>query len=205
MLLVGVGGSGRRSLAVFANKLANLDLWQLRVTRNYAIRDFHEELKQLVVKAGETVPPMAASRKARQCSTICGEALISGIDGVQTSLLITDKELKTDAFSDSLNSLLCSGQIPGLLDSESSGLLLQELQPVAESAGVSPHPDSLQELFLSRVKENLHVILCVSPIGSKIRDYCRYDAVVYRLDIAQAVRPVNPPGRRRLRAVRGGW
>lgn len=52
MLLVGVGGSGRQSLAAFATKMLKLNLWQIRVTRNYTIRDFHEELKQLIVKAG---------------------------------------------------------------------------------------------------------------------------------------------------------
>ncbi|OEH79493.1 heavy chain 2 family protein [Cyclospora cayetanensis] len=147
MLLVGVGGSGRQSLASFATKLLEMNLCHLRVTRTYTIRDFHEELKHLIVKAG--------------------------LDGICTSLLLTDKELKSEAFSDSLNSLLASGKIPGILDPESLAQLLKDLQPAAEAARVSSQPDALLEFFQTRVRENLHVLLCVSPIGNKIRDYCR--------------------------------
>lgn len=106
----------------------------------------------------------------------------SGIDGVRTSLLITDKEVKTDAFADSLNSLLGSGEIPGLLDPESLGLLLADLQPAAEAARISLQPDSMLDFFLARVRENLRVLLCISPIGSKMRDYCRYDTSVWQTE-----------------------
>ncbi|CDJ55936.1 hypothetical protein EMWEY_00000180 [Eimeria maxima] len=147
MLLVGIGGSGRKSLATFATKLLKLNLWRIRVTKNFTVRDFQEELKQHIVKAGR--------------------------DGVRSSLLLTDKDLKTDAFSDCLNSLLGSGQIPGMLDADSLGMLLKDLQPAAEAAKVSQQPDAMYEFFLARVRENLRVLLCVSPIGSTMRDYCR--------------------------------
>ncbi|KAL8275155.1 hypothetical protein Esti_000905 [Eimeria stiedai] len=151
MLLVGVGGSGRQSLSVFAVKLAKQELWRIHTARNYTINDFREELKQVVVK--------------------------TGIDGKSTTLLVADKELKTDAFSDSLNSLISSGQIPGLFDLESLSLLLRDLQPAADAAKMSSDPDALLDFFVSRVKENLHVLLCVSPIGGRIKDYCRHTAI----------------------------
>ncbi|CDI82515.1 hypothetical protein EPH_0040020 [Eimeria praecox] len=147
MLLVGIGGSGRKSLATFATKLLNQNLWRIRVTKNFTVRDFQEELKEHIVKAGR--------------------------DGIRSSLLLTDKDLKTDAFSDCLNSLLGSGQVPGMLDAESLGMLLKDLQPAAEAAKASLPPDAMIEFFQARVRENLRVLLCVSPIGSTMRDYCR--------------------------------
>lgn len=101
------------------------------------------------------------------------QRLIAGIDGSRTSILLTDKELKTDAFSDCLNSLLAAGHVPGMLDSEGVGMLVKDLHAAAEAAKVSVQPDAIVEFFLSRVKENIRVLLCVSPIGSKLRDYCR--------------------------------
>lgn len=56
MLLVGIGGSGRKSLATFATKLLKLNLWRIRVTKNFTVRDFQEELKQHIVKAGKATP-----------------------------------------------------------------------------------------------------------------------------------------------------
>lgn len=106
--------------------------------------------------------------------------LNSGRDGIRSSLLLTDKDLKTDAFADCLNSLLGSGQVPGMLDAESLGLLLKDLQPAADAARVSMPPDAMLEFFLGRVRENLRVLLCVSPIGSTMRDYCRYRTVTAR-------------------------
>ncbi|CDJ49023.1 hypothetical protein EBH_0056020 [Eimeria brunetti] len=88
-------------------------------------------------------------------------------------ILLTDKDLKTEEFSDCLNSLLGSGQVPGMLDAESLGMLLKDLQPAAEAAKVSLPSDAMLEFFLARVRENLRVLLCVSPIGNTMRDYCR--------------------------------
>ena len=53
MPLVGIGGSGRKSLATFATKLLKLNLWRIRVTKTFTVRDFQEELKQHIVKAGK--------------------------------------------------------------------------------------------------------------------------------------------------------
>ncbi|KAL8440078.1 hypothetical protein Efla_004062 [Eimeria flavescens] len=151
MLLIGIGGSGRQTLAAFATKLAKFELWRIHAARNYSLRDFLEELKQLIVMSGKT----------------------TWLDGDRITLVISDKDLKTDAFSDSLNSLLCSGHIPGLFDTESLSLLLRDLQPAAKAARLSTEPEALLELFISRIRENLHVLLCFSPINSKICDYCR--------------------------------
>lgn len=102
-----------------------------------------------------------------------------------TCLLLTDKELKTDAFADILHSVLSSGQIPVVLDPDRLGLLLTDLQPAAEAARVSLQPDALFEFFLSRVRENLHVLLCVSPVGNKMRDYCRYGKAGGKSEVQQ--------------------
>lgn len=80
MLLVGVGGSGRQSLAIFATKLQKLCLWQVRVNRTYGVRDFRDELKQLIVKAGETKgingSLFSVETTAKQQTKACGLFLL---------------------------------------------------------------------------------------------------------------------------------
>jgi len=52
-LLIGVGGSGRQSLARLAICMANFDCFSIEITRQYGIAMFHEDLKQLLLKAGK--------------------------------------------------------------------------------------------------------------------------------------------------------
>jgi dynein heavy chain, axonemal len=43
----------------------------------------------------------------------------------------------------------------------------------AKKAGVSETQDALYSFFLERVRTNLHVVLCLSPIGEGFRTRCR--------------------------------
>lgn len=43
----------------------------------------------------------------------------------------------------------------------------------AKKAGVSETQDALYSFFLERVRTNLHVVLCLSPIGDGFRTRCR--------------------------------
>lgn len=46
-LLIGVGGSGKQSLARFAALVADCDVFTVNVRRGYGIASFREEVKQL--------------------------------------------------------------------------------------------------------------------------------------------------------------
>lgn len=45
--------------------------------------------------------------------------------------------------------------------------------PVCKELGVSEARDSCLSTFVTRVRENLHVVLCVSPVGDALRVRCR--------------------------------
>ena len=51
-LLVGVGGSGRQSLAKLATYIANYDLFQIEVNKTYDINSFRNDLKKVLKVAG---------------------------------------------------------------------------------------------------------------------------------------------------------
>ena len=51
--------------------------------------------------------------------------------------------------------------------------MLDEVRPAAKKAGAGETADQLYAFFLERVRTNLHVILCLSPIGSTFRERCR--------------------------------
>ena len=46
-LLAGIGGSGRQSAAKLATFMADYDLYQIEITKNYTTNDWREDLKKV--------------------------------------------------------------------------------------------------------------------------------------------------------------
>jgi dynein heavy chain, axonemal len=53
------------------------------------------------------------------------------------------------------------------------------MKPIAKKLGAGSTPDELWSLFIDRVRANLHVCLCMSPVGDAFRNRLRmYPAFV---------------------------
>lgn len=72
-----------------------------------------------------------------------------------------------------INDLLSSGYIPELFAPDEYDAMFSALRPAAKAAGVSESRDSMLQFFLSRVRANLHVVLCMSPVGEQFRTRAR--------------------------------
>jgi len=66
---------------------------------------------------------------------------------------------------------LSSGEISGLFpDDEIDNIVAALTNPFkAENPGGNPDKDSVYKFFLTRIKKNLHVSLCFSPVGENLR------------------------------------
>lgn len=66
---------------------------------------------------------------------------------------------------------LLSGEIPNLYDSaEAYEKVIQGTQSSARDAGISDEDrDGIFSFFISRVRSNLHLVLCMSPVGNAFR------------------------------------
>lgn len=48
-----------------------------------------------------------------------------------------------------------------------------------EAGGTNEAPDAINEWFFNRVKDNLHLSICMSPVGEQFRNYVRqYPALI---------------------------
>lgn len=66
-----------------------------------------------------------------------------------------------------------TGEVPNLFPKDELAGVLDEVRADAKKQGAGETGDALYAFFLERVRTNLHVILCLSPIGEAFRERCR--------------------------------
>ena len=86
---------------------------------------------------------------------------------------MTDTKIISESFNENLNNLRNTGEIPNLMLPEDKDEIINGLRPVCIEKKIIETPDNIQELFVKRVRESLHICLCMSPVGSVLRVRCR--------------------------------
>eukprot|EP00466_Bigelowiella_natans_P016290 jgi/Bigna1/92928/estExt_fgenesh1_pm.C_1000004 len=147
-LLVGVGGSGKQSLSRLASKgICGYEVFQIKVTQTYREADLKTDLQTLYKKTGEK--------------------------NQQVSFLLTDAQIVDDKWLVYINDTLSSGYVPDLFPPEDLEGICGSLRSAAKAEGYADDPTALMDFFISRVRKNLHIILCFSPVGDVMRQRCR--------------------------------
>ena len=90
---------------------------------------------------------------------------------------MTDAEIKTEDFLESINSMLATGEIAGLIPKDERDVFALETKTVyMKEAGTKGEDPSTLELwiyFINRVRYCLHMVLAFSPVGTKFRERAR--------------------------------
>ncbi|KAM4675882.1 dynein axonemal heavy chain 2 [Discoglossus pictus] len=153
MLLVGIGGSGRQSLARLAAYICDYKVFQIEVTKGYRKQEFREDLKKLY--------------------------RLAGVDARPSVFLLTDTQITDETFLEDVNNVLSSGEVPNLYKADEFEEIKSILAEKAKAENISDSPESLFNFLIERVRNNLHIVLCMSPVGDPFRNRIRqYPALV---------------------------
>lgn len=130
VLMVGESGVGRRNTTLLVSHMLNLQFFSPNITREYSDKEFRKDLKTILQ--------------------------IAGVEGKGAVLFLEDYQLVKPEFLQLLNSLLGSGEVPGLYLSE-------EIEPLLASLADQMRQDgkykTLYDYFCSLVRKNLRIVL----------------------------------------------
>ncbi|KAK0163654.1 hypothetical protein PV327_007315 [Microctonus hyperodae] len=152
-LIIGIGGTGKRSVVKLASFTADCQLFEISLNRGYNEKSFREDMKKLYN--------------------------IIGIENKKIVFLFTDSHIVNEDFLEMINNMLMIGIIPALFNDEEIEVIIGNCRNHAIQAGHEPTRESIWAYFIKICNANLHIALTMSPSGDNLRSRCRnYPGIV---------------------------
>ena len=143
-LLVGVGGSGRSSCARLCAHLCEMGKYEIALAKGYGVDAFHEDVKGFLRAA-------------------------AGEEGKPTMFLMSDTQIIHATFIEDINNILNSGEVPNLFPNDEVDQIVNGLRPKAKDLGRNEAKDAVWQWFIERCRDDLHIVLTMSPVGEALR------------------------------------
>jgi dynein heavy chain len=148
IMCIGMGGSGKQSLIRMGSFMYDMAFKQVEIVKGFNQKMFRNFIKEMMFE--------------------------SGIHAKKISFVLTDNQILDEGFLEDVNNLLNTGEIPNLMQAEDKDLITgDEMRKVVTDMKKVDTMEILSQVFVDRVRENLHICLCMSPVGELLRVRCR--------------------------------
>ena len=101
---------------------------------------------------------------------------VAGVEGREMVFLLEDHQILESAYLEMINSLLSSGEVPGLFSPEELEPLLSPLRDLMSEEG---YRGTMLGYFSQRVKANLHVVLIMDSKSEDFTAHCEANPAFY--------------------------
>lgn len=131
-LLIGVGGSGKQTLARLSAFISSLSVYQIQLRKGYNTNDLRADLNILYHKVG--------------------------IKNMSIMFLLTDAQVADESFLVLINDLLASSDVPDLFTDEETDNIITSVKNEVKQLGMLDSRENCWKHFIEKVKKMLKVV-----------------------------------------------
>lgn len=128
---MGVGGSGKQSLARLAAYISSLTVTQIQLRRGYGMTDLKLDLNTLYMKVG--------------------------VKNMHSMFLMTDAQVVDESFLVIINDMLASGEISDLFSDDEVDTIINALRNEVKQLGIVDSRENCWKHFVDKVRRMLKV------------------------------------------------
>ncbi|TPX59802.1 hypothetical protein PhCBS80983_g02245 [Powellomyces hirtus] len=138
LLLIGVSGAGKTTLARFVAWMNGLSVFQIKVHNKYTAADFDEDLRTVLRRAS--------------CK------------GEKICFIMDESNVLDSGFLEKMNTLLANAEVPGLFEGDELTSLMSGCKEAAQREGkILDSTEELYKWFTHQIMKNLHVVFTMNP------------------------------------------
>lgn len=153
LLLIGLSGLGKSSLTNLAVHICGQNLITLESAKGLDSEGFKEWARTKILN--KVAGPEA------------------GLKGAPLTLLVPDSQIGGEFVLEEINNLLNTGEIPNAYPKDEKEKLEKGLGDVLAEKMKALETSDVWKLFVERVRDQLHIVLSMSPVGDSLRVSCR--------------------------------
>ena len=156
--MIGVGGSGKQTLARLAAFISSLSVFQIQLKRGYSLNDMQLDLSNLYMKVG--------------------------LKNMASVFLMSDAQIPNESVLMLVNDMLASGEIPDLFTDDQFESIVNGVRNEVKQTGTLDTKENCWRFFIEKVRRLLKAVLCFSPVGPTLRIRARkFPAIISRTSI----------------------